>query len=110
MILAAIKPNTSLDVKCSQKAVSSFKFQTHTYSEIPSQGSPEEKHSITQEFCESQKPPHTSWNEWQIYDWHSRLRDVGTESEDMSHWEEGIAGHALSFLTPKATVQASDKG
>lgn len=63
MILAAIKPNTSLDVKCSQKAVSSFKFQTHTYSEIPSQGSPEEKHSITQEFCESQKPPHTSWNE-----------------------------------------------
>lgn len=31
IILAAIKPNTSLNIKYSQKLVSSFNFQTHTY-------------------------------------------------------------------------------
>lgn len=31
LILAAIKPNISLNIKYSQKVVSSFNFQTHTY-------------------------------------------------------------------------------
>lgn len=38
IVLAAIKPNTSLNRKYSQKVVSNFNFQTHTYLEIPSHG------------------------------------------------------------------------